>query len=125
MNFIEAVEQMKKGRVMSMPNSSWGYKFRVEPVYKGIIQYSNQGEEVWTRANMVVNYLTLEWDFYEEPKLTLFNKASRYEGEGEGRTFEYNDVKAALKEFIINSGMINNNEYKELAEKIFGKELLE
>ena len=39
--------------------------------------------------------------------------------------FFESDVKAALKEFIINSSMINNNEYKELAEKTFGKELIE
>ena len=60
---------------------------------------------------------------------TLSDKSSIYEGEGEGRTYEHNDVKEHLKEFMDwfekdvdrNIGIMD---IKDKAKEIFGEELI-
>lgn len=68
-----------------------------------------------------------EWKIFE--KKTLSDKASIYEGEGEGRTFEFNDVKDAIKE--LDNGLSNQGfspatkqKIRKIIDEVFGEDLI-
>ena len=72
-------------------------------------------------------YLTgTDWEIFEEPKKTLWNKqdeANRMNGLE--LVFKYDDVKQALKEFMLDIGVCRDlNFLRHKAKEIFGEELL-
>ncbi len=129
MNFIEAVEQIKQGKKIFRPmmGSDWYWVKSNHQDYS----FDCCNSETGYREAMVPDiedYVANDWELVEEPKPTLFNKVSMYEGAGEGRTFEYSDVKEALKEYFdwFNDFAEHGTlEHYKKAKEIFGVELLQ
>ena len=122
MNFMEVVEQMKRGKKIAL--STWcngGYLY--------IMEREIMLDKV--NSNHITNVYSLEatdWEVVEEPKKTLWDKVCEYEEDD--KLFSVKDVKEALKEFIKHIGIVADAEGTDIiyvlqkAKEIFGEEML-
>lgn len=129
MNFVEAIEEMKKGNLCRLIQHGdvlpWRYK-------DGIFQIVDKNNIF--SGNFSLNHFEGEWEIYQELKKTLFEKRLN---DGTNPRIYLNDVKEALKEYIKKvearySQYFNNEKesnynkkIKEDAYEIFGKEMIE
>ena len=123
MNFIDAVREMKLGKKVRRPyfqEDFYWHSFNKETIV------NKRNEPVM--ASYFPELEAIDWEIYEEPKKTLWNK--RYE---DNETFSEFDVKEAIKEFMKELGIyecivpqnLNTDKVLCALKRKFGKELLE
>ena len=122
---MEAVSAMKQGKKVRRKNWAtikW-ITYVIEKYRPEDRIVSDKGKVDWLT---VCEYEATDWEIFEETKKTLYQKETYMDDNGmRGTGFKYNDVKEALKEFIV---WLKENDivmdYNRKAKEIFGEELL-
>ncbi len=119
-DFMWAIEQMKQDK--KVRQNSW----HDESIYiyfdkntQSVHYNHTPNESLTVYQNMLI---ASDWEIYEEPKETLWNKRIGYKTDNNAK-YNEKDVKQALKGFV-KKAELTLYQQDEL-EEIFGKELLE
>jgi len=130
--FMWAIEQMKQGKKVRNPLMNSGEYY---DIYEGVFTWTSEGfRQCGCPFPKFKDTQRTDWEIYGEPKQTLWDKRNSFKYHGEYITcYVENDVKEALKKFLINlkiqghsldsDSCLSSENYK-LAKEIFGEELI-
>jgi len=124
MNFMEAVNEMKKGNKIRRPEMEKNEYF---DIYDETFTFNKNGfRHCGCSFPNFKDVHRTDWEIYEEPKQTLWDKQPNAPGFGNFRT---EDVKEAIKDFLTwikqDESQINKtNRTINKAKEIFGEDLI-